>query len=73
MRERRHEWTGGVGVIKVLITGGRGFLGRNLAAHLARRDDCETLLFDRENSRDELEHWLCAADIVFHLAGVNRP
>jgi UDP-2-acetamido-2,6-beta-L-arabino-hexul-4-ose reductase len=69
----RHEGAGGVGVIKVLITGGRGFLGRNLAAHLARRDNCEMLVFDCENSRDELERWLCAADVVFHLAGVNRP
>jgi UDP-2-acetamido-2,6-beta-L-arabino-hexul-4-ose reductase len=73
MCEGCYEWTGGVGVIKVLITGGRGFLGRNLAAHLAKREDCETLIFDCDNSREELERWLSSANVVFHLAGVNRP
>lgn len=57
----------------VLITGARGFLGRNLAAHLRSRTDCRLLLFDREDSRTDLTKWLSAADIVFHLAGVNRP
>jgi len=57
----------------ILITGGRGFLGRNLAAHLAERKDCETRIFDQENSVEDLKKWLLDADIIFHLAGVNRP
>jgi UDP-2-acetamido-2,6-beta-L-arabino-hexul-4-ose reductase len=58
---------------KVLITGGRGFLGRNLAAHLLERKDCETTIFAREDSIGDLRNRLLEADVVFHLAGVNRP
>jgi UDP-2-acetamido-2,6-beta-L-arabino-hexul-4-ose reductase len=58
---------------RILITGGRGFLGRNLAAHLLERKDCQTRIFDREDSLDDLKGWLLEADVVFHLAGVNRP
>jgi len=57
----------------VLITGGRGFLGRNLAAHLAERKDCETWVCDRETTPEGLKDWLRGADVIFHLAGVNRP
>jgi UDP-2-acetamido-2,6-beta-L-arabino-hexul-4-ose reductase len=60
-------------MMKVLITGGRGFLGRNLAARLGGRNDCEMLVFDREDSQSDLLSWLSVADVVFHLAGVNRP
>lgn len=58
---------------RILITGGQGFLGRNLAAHLAERKDCETRIFDLQDSADDLKRWLLQADVVFHLAGVNRP
>jgi UDP-2-acetamido-2,6-beta-L-arabino-hexul-4-ose reductase len=58
---------------KTLITGGRGFLGRNLAAHLGARSDCAVTLIGREDSADDLRRGLAEADIVFHLAGVNRP
>jgi len=57
----------------VLITGAQGFLGRNLAAHLACLEDLEVYHFDVDNQESELEAWLAKADIVFHLAGVNRP
>lgn len=58
---------------RILITGGCGFLGRNLAAHLLERKDCETTVFDREDSAEDLKRWLLEADVIFHLAGVNRP
>jgi UDP-2-acetamido-2,6-beta-L-arabino-hexul-4-ose reductase len=58
---------------RILITGGRGFLGRNLAAHLRERKDCETRIFDRENSTEDLKNWLLESDVIFHLAGINRP
>lgn len=57
----------------ILITGGRGFLGRNLAAHLRERKDCETSIFDLPDAQQQLEKLLLGADVVFHLAGVNRP
>ena len=58
---------------RILITGGRGFLGRNLAAHLLERKDCETTIFDHKDSLEDLRNFLLRADVVFHLAGVNRP
>jgi len=58
---------------KVLITGGQGFLGRNLAVHLAERKDCETTIFDQLSSMEILKKGLLEADVIFHLAGVNRP
>jgi UDP-2-acetamido-2,6-beta-L-arabino-hexul-4-ose reductase len=58
---------------KVLVTGARGFLGRNLTAHLAERKDCDLRLFDQNNSMQELQSWTAEADLIFHLAGVNRP
>lgn len=57
----------------VLVTGARGFIGRNLAAHLATIEGIHSFLYDVNNSPLELEEWLERADVVFHLAGVNRP
>lgn len=58
---------------KVLITGARGFLGRNLAVRLSERKDCELLLLDRNSPKEQWNEALGEADIVFHLAGVIRP
>jgi len=60
-------------VRKVLVTGAKGFIGRNLIARLARMDDLEVFRYDLENDETELRRWLGQADIVFHLAGINRP
>ena len=59
--------------MNVLITGAKGFIGRNLNAHLSARPQCSVRSFDIENSAAELREWLTTADVVFHLAGVNRP
>ena len=58
---------------RVLITGGRGFLGRNLVAHLRERKDCEVSVCGREDLAEDLRKGLLGADVIFHLAGVNRP
>jgi UDP-2-acetamido-2,6-beta-L-arabino-hexul-4-ose reductase len=60
-------------VTRILVTGGRGFVGRNLVAHLLERKDCETRIFDREDSTEDLKNWLLEAEVIFHLAGINRP
>ena len=57
---------------RILITGARGFLGRNLCAHLSACKDCETTVFDRGSSEQELRSRLAEADLIFHLAGVSR-
>lgn len=59
--------------MRVLITGANGFVGKNLAAHLAERNDVEVITFTRENSIESLPGILGSIDFVFHLAGVNRP
>lgn len=56
----------------ILITGAGGFLGRNLVARLENRSGYKIYAFNREGSEQELRHYLETADIVFHLAGINR-
>ena len=59
--------------MKVLITGSKGFIGKNLLARLAYEKDIKLFEFDIENKSCDLEHFLNEAEIIFHLAGVNRP
>ena len=70
--------------MNVLITGAKGFVGRNLAENLkAIRDGknrtrpnirIDTIWeYDLDTPRSVLEEGCRAADFVFHLAGVNRP
>ena len=59
--------------MNVLITGAKGFIGRNLRAHLRARLQCNVRSFDLENTVSELREWLASAEVVFHLGGVNRP
>ncbi|RPJ38324.1 MAG: NAD-dependent epimerase/dehydratase family protein, partial [Planctomycetaceae bacterium] len=58
---------------KILITGARGFIGRNLATRLTQADDLMAFPYDLENEPAELTTWLGQADVVLHLAGINRP
>jgi UDP-2-acetamido-2,6-beta-L-arabino-hexul-4-ose reductase len=57
---------------KVLITGSKGFIGRNLLFHLNYIEGFKVVEYDIEQSRKDLERLLLEADFVFHLAGVNR-
>jgi UDP-2-acetamido-2,6-beta-L-arabino-hexul-4-ose reductase len=57
----------------ILITGSSGFLGKNLCEHLLQRKDIVLKKFDLENSIEELKEFVADSDVIFHLAGVNRP
>lgn len=59
--------------MKVLVTGANGFVGRNLCVELARRSDVDLIRFDVDTPARSLDEGLAQAEIVFHLAGVNRP
>jgi UDP-2-acetamido-2,6-beta-L-arabino-hexul-4-ose reductase len=59
--------------LQVLVTGAKGFVGRNLCASLEQVSDVRLFRYDVENTPQELEQALAVADVIFHLAGVNRP
>lgn len=58
--------------MNVLVTGSAGFIGSNLCVGL-KRAGYNVLMFERENTDQELRKRLAVADFVYHLAGVNRP
>lgn len=68
----------------ILITGAKGFVGKNLVENLKNiRDgkdrvhklpsDLEIFEYDIDNTEEELKEFCKRADFVFNLAGVNRP
>ncbi|UNC93621.1 polysaccharide biosynthesis C-terminal domain-containing protein [Candidatus Contubernalis alkaliaceticus] len=57
----------------VLVTGADGFMGRNLKLGLEQYEDLKIITFSRKNKPEELEGYLQQADLVYHLAGINRP
>ena len=57
----------------VLITGSKGFIGKNLRATLARTQDVVIKTFDRDDEPGLLDAHLVEADFIYHFAGVNRP
>ena len=57
----------------ILVTGAAGFLGKNLCAHLMRREDVILNQFDLDTPETALRDFVGEADVIFHLAGVNRP
>lgn len=69
--------------MKVLVTGAKGFVGRNLVAQLnniregkARNYPVqidEVFEYDIDSTPEELDRYCREADFVFNLAGVNRP
>jgi UDP-2-acetamido-2,6-beta-L-arabino-hexul-4-ose reductase len=58
--------------MKILITGADGFLGKNLVIHLKELNKYEIIKFTKKNNIKDLENFIFEADVVFHLAGVNR-
>ncbi|MEL7655365.1 MAG: capsular polysaccharide biosynthesis protein CapF, partial [Bacillota bacterium] len=59
--------------MKILVTGAKGFIGRNLIAELNNRGFKEIYSYDVDSDPDELDVYTKNCDFVFHLAGVNRP
>ena len=70
--------------MNILITGAKGFVGKNLTEALKNIKDGkdkthpeleigELYLYDIDSTPAELEEYCAHADFVFNLAGVNRP
>lgn len=59
--------------MKILITGSKGFVGKNLIAELKNRGYNEIFEYDKDTKRELLDKYTRECDFVFHLAGVNRP
>ena len=70
--------------MKILVTGAKGFVGRNLCENLKNIRDGknktrpnlkieEIYCYDIDSTERELEKYCKNADFVFNLAGVNRP
>jgi UDP-2-acetamido-2,6-beta-L-arabino-hexul-4-ose reductase len=59
--------------MNVFVTGSKGFVGRNLCSVLCTMKSIQLVEFDCDNTSAELEAMLGEADVIFHLAGVNRP
>ena len=70
--------------MKILVTGAKGFVGRNLVAQLQNIKESKARFYggvtisqimgyDVDSSAELLEEYCRKADFVFNLAGVNRP
>ena len=70
--------------MKILVTGAKGFVGKNLCAALRNvqegkdktrgiDSDIEIFEFDIDTDKSLLDSFCKDADFVFNLAGVNRP
>ncbi|MFA9396895.1 MAG: capsular polysaccharide biosynthesis protein CapF [Clostridiaceae bacterium] len=59
--------------MKILITGSKGFVGKNLIAELKNKGYDEIFEFDIDTDEAKLEEYVKSCEFVFHLAGVNRP
>ncbi|MBR3744634.1 MAG: NAD-dependent epimerase/dehydratase family protein [Bacteroidales bacterium] len=70
--------------MKILVTGAKGFVGRNLCAQLNNIKEGKARCYgdvtveavyeyDLDSTPEQLDEWCAEADFVFNLAGVNRP
>lgn len=59
--------------MKVLVTGSKGFIGKNLIISLQTLVNIEVLTYSKSDSLKELEEMIIESDFIFHLAGINRP
>ncbi len=59
--------------MKVLVTGAKGFIGKNLVVALKRRAAVDIIEHDLDSPAGTLEEGLAGANVIYYLAGVNRP
>ena len=59
--------------MKILVTGAKGFIGKNLISELKNRKYTDIFEYDMDTPESLLEEYCKEADFVYHLAGVNRP
>jgi len=59
--------------MKVLVTGSNGFIAKNLISRLKLIPEVKILEYKREDTRDILIRKVQEADLIYHLAGANRP
>ena len=69
--------------MRILVTGAKGFVGKNLCAQLNNIKDGKArnygvqvdaiYEYDLDSTSEDLDQWCKEADFVFNLAGVNRP
>lgn len=70
--------------MKILVTGAKGFVGKNLCCQLNNIKEgkarCygdlqvdEVFEYDIDSTLEQLDSWCGECDFVFNLAGVNRP
>lgn len=69
--------------MKILVTGAKGFVGKNLCAQLNNIKDGKArnygiyvdavYEYDLDSTPEDLDQYCSNADFVFNLAGVNRP
>ena len=69
--------------MKILVTGAKGFVGKNLCAQLKNIRDgkarwykaavTDVFEYDLDSTPEELDKYCSECDFVFNLAGVNRP
>ena len=70
--------------MKILVTGAKGFVGRNLVAQLKNIQEGKTKCYgnltvstvyeyDIDSTLEELDAYCKDCNFVFNLAGVNRP
>lgn len=70
--------------MKVLVTGARGFVGKNICAQLGNIKTGkakyygdllidEVYEYDIDSTPEQLDVWCKDCDFVFNFAGVNRP
>ncbi len=60
--------------MKILITGAKGFVGKNLIARLNSCDEKHIIYpYDIDSTFEELEEYVKDCDFVFNFAAVHRP